>query len=242
MVGFIIPLVFIAGIVFCLGALLWMGYRNVTASAFFDVKKIEISGTEHTSNDAVENIIQRQAARSGVWNADLDMMKSDIEKLTYIKSAAVSRILPDGVKVVAKERTPLAVIRLEAGEYWVDEEGVQLGQVAENDGRPPFFLSGWDETKTLKAIQENRERVRVYRQMLQDWQDFALAKRVSEVGLENPEAPVAVVRDSGQTVKIFLGKDNYGKSLRDALKAIANKGKEIESYDVQNSVARPRKG
>jgi hypothetical protein len=131
---------------------------------------------------------------------------------------------------------------LETGEFWVDDEGVLLGKVENTDERPPFALKGWDETKSLKAIEENKERVKIYRKMLQEWQDFELAKRVSEVNLKNLQETQAFVRDSGETVRITLGNENFGKRLREALKAIANKGKEIKSFDVQSSVAQPRGG
>ena len=43
-VNFFVPLFFIVCILFCLGFLAFMGYRTVTASAFFDVKQIEVKG------------------------------------------------------------------------------------------------------------------------------------------------------------------------------------------------------
>ncbi len=217
-----------------------MGYRTATASAFFDVKNVETRGLNRASKTEIENIVSRQAAKTGVWNADLAEIKRDVERLNFVKSAAVSRILPDGVRVNLTERQPRAVVSLESGEFWADEEGVLLAKVDEKDERPPFVLKGWDESKSLKAFDENKERVKVYLKMLEEWQDFELAKRVSEVNLKDLQETQAFVQDSGEKVKITLGNDDFGKRLRDGLKAIANKGKEIKSFDVQNSVAQPR--
>lgn len=238
--GFLVPLVFIVGITFCLGFLLFMGYRTATASAFFDVKNVEIRGLSRASKTEIENIVSRQAAPTGVWNADLAVIKSEVEKLTFVKTVAVSRVLPDSVRINIVERSPSAIVSLESGEFWVDEEAVLLGKVGEKDERPPFVLKGWDESKSLKAIDENKERVKIYLKMIQEWQDFELAKRVTEVDLKDLQETQAVVQDSGEKVRILLGNENFGKRLRDALKAIANKGKEIKSFDVQSSVAQPR--
>jgi len=238
--GLLVPLVFIIGITFCLGFLLFMGYRTATASAFFDVKNVQVRGLNRASRAEIENIVSRQAAKTGVWNADLAEIKRDVEKLNFVKNAAVSRVLPDGVRVNLTEREPRAVVGLDSGEFWVDDEGVLLAKVDEKEIRPPFVLKGWDESKTLKAIDDNKERVKIYRQMLEDWQDFELAKRVSEVNLKDLQETQAFVQDSGEKVKITLGNNDFGKRLRDGLKAIANKGKEIKSFDVQNSVAQPR--
>jgi cell division protein FtsQ len=240
--NFLVPFVFIVGITFCLGFLLLMGYRTATASAFFDVKNVDVRGLNRASKTEIENIVSRQAAKTGVWNADLAEIKNDVEKLTSVKTATVSRVLPDGVRLNIVEREPRAVVSLDSGEIWVDDEGVSLGKVGEKDERPPFVLKGWDESKTLKAIDENKERVKIYREMLTDWQDFELAKRVREVNLQDLQETQAIVQDSGEPVKIILGNNNYGKRLREALKAIANKGKEIESvtFNGQSFVAQPR--
>lgn len=238
--NFLVPLVFIIGLTFCLGYLLFMGYRSVTASSFFDVKTVEVRGVKNASREEIENIVRRAASASGAWNADLAGIKSDVEKLNFVKTASVSRILPDGIRVIVSEREKRAVISLETGNFWVDDEGFLLSRVEKDEERPPFVLKGWDEAKTLEAFEENKARVRIYRQMLEEWEDFGLLKRVTEVNLRDLNEIRAVVEDSGEEVTINLGKDNYGKSLREALKKIANKGKEIKSFDVLNSVALPR--
>lgn len=239
---FLFPLILIVGIVFCLGFLLLMGYRTATASSFFDAKTIDIRGLNRASKTDIEGLVNRQVSRSGVFNADLSQIKSDVEELTSVKTAAVSRVLPDTIRVNLVERLPRAVVSLDSGDYWADEDGVLLGKVEKTDERPPFVLKGWDESKTLKAFDENKERVKVYTEMLQEWKDFEIAKRVSEVNLKDLQDVQAVVQDSGEPVRITLGKDDFGKRLREALKAIANKGKEIESvtFNGQSFVAQPR--
>ncbi len=205
-----------------------MGYRTATASAFFDVKNVEIRGLSRASKTEIENIVSRQSAKTGVWNADLGEIKSDVEKLNFVKTAAVSRILPDGVRVNLVEREPRAVISLETGEYWVDDEAVLLGEVNKNDERPPFVLKGWDETKNLKSLDENKERVRIYQEMLSEWQDFEVAKRVISVDLSDLSDVQAVVKDSGENIPVNLGKKDFGKALRKVLQQIAGQGKEIK--------------
>lgn len=238
----IFPVIFIVGIVFCLGFLVLMGFRTATASSFFDVKTIDVRGLNRASQSEIEALVNRQVSKSGVFNADLAQIKGDIEELKSVKTASVSRVLPDGIRVNLKERTPIAVVSLESGDYWADEDGVLLGKVEKTEERPPFALKGWDESKTLRAFDENKERVKIYAQMLQEWRDFEISKRVREVNLQDLQEIQAVVQDSGEPVRIILGKDDFGKRLREALKAIANKGKEIESvtFNGQSFVAQPR--
>ncbi len=227
--SFLAPLVFAVGILFCLAFLLIAGYRTVTASAFFDVKKIDIRGTTRVAKDDIEKIVSRQTDKSGVWNADLVTIREDLEKITQVKSAVVSRVLPDGLRVNLVEREPRAVVRLDRGDLWTDEGGVLFDLVGKNETRPPFVMTGWDESKTDRSAKDNQERVKIYLKMIDDWQTFDLASRVSVVNLSDLQSPQAVVQDSGETVTLELGKDNYGSRLKKSLEIVAGRGKELES-------------
>lgn len=220
------------GILLSLGFLLFMGYRTATASSFFDVKAIEINGVQRVPKDEIERIVRSRTGKAGVWNADLKDIKIDIEKLTLVKSAVVSRVLPDGIRVNVIERGRDAIVRTNTGEFWADEDGVILGAVAKDDARLPFVIRGWDESKNEKAEKENRERVRVYQKMLNEWKEFELSKRVAAVDLSDLQTPLAIIPDSGEAVTVILTKENLAKRLQRGLEIIAKKGKEIKSVDL----------
>lgn len=232
--NFIIPLVFSAGILFCLGFLLFMGYRTVTAAAFFDVKNIDVRGINKIQREDIEKIVRASAQKSGVWKADLEEIKDGIEKFTLVKTVVVSRVLPDGIRVNVTERIPRAVVHLNSGDVWADDEAIILGAVSKTEERPPFNMRGWNEDKTDKANKDNQERVKMYLKMLDDWQNFELAKRVETVDLTDLQEPQAVVQDSGEAVTIIFSKDNFGKRLQTGLEKIAGKGKEVKSLDLSS--------
>ena len=230
--NFFVPLFFIATILFCFGFLMFVGYRTVTASAFFDVKTIEIDGTTRLVKTDIERIVSRHSEKAGVWNADLRHIREDIEKLTLVKSAVVSRRLPDGLQVTVNERAPRAVVRVNAGDYWADDDAVILGAVQKAEERPPFFMQGWNEDRTDKAAKDNQERVKIYVKMLAEWQSFELAKRVSAVNLADLQTPQALVPDSGETVTISLPRENFGKRLQKGLEIVAGRGKDIAGVNL----------
>ncbi|MGI8468401.1 MAG: cell division protein FtsQ/DivIB [Pyrinomonadaceae bacterium] len=228
--GILIPLFFIACIVFCLGFLLLMGYRTVTASTFFDAKTIDVRGTNRVSRDDVERIVRSQTEKNGVWNANLETIRNDVEKFAYVKSVAVSRVLPNTIQVRVDERIPKAIARLNNGaDVWVDDDAQILGKVEKNDTRPDFILRGWDESKTERAQKENQERVKCFVKMQDDFQKSGVANRVTSIVLNDLQDPQATIEDSGKAVNIFLGKEDYGKRLQRALDVIGGKGNQIES-------------
>jgi cell division protein FtsQ len=232
--NFFVPLFLIFCILFCLGFLGFMGYRTVTASEFFDVKKIDVRGTIYAPKNDIEKIVAANTERSGVWNADLKEIKDRVERLDFVKSAAVSRVLPDGVRVTVIERVPKAVVRLSGGDFWADEEGVIIAQVGKSESLPPFVMRGWDEAKTDKAVKDNQARVKLYQKMLEEWKTFELDKRVKVVDMTDLTEPRATVEDSGETVEIILAKDNFGKKLQSGLENIAGKGKQVAKIDVSD--------
>jgi len=232
--NFLVPFVFIVGILFCLGFLTFMGYRTVTASAFFDVKKIDIRGTNRVSKDEIEKIVSRNSEKSGVWNADLTAIRDEIEKITQVKSAVVSRVLPNGLRVNVNERQARAVVRLDRGDLWADDGAVLFDLVGKNEARPPFVMTGWDESKTERATKDNQERVKIYLKMLDEWQNFELSKRVSVVNLTDLRTPQAFVQDSSGTKNVILAKDNFAKKLQIGLENLANRGNEVTGINVSD--------
>lgn len=220
-----------------------MGYRTVTASSFFDVKAIEVRGVNRVPREEIEKIVRIEAEVHGVWNADLNVIRQNVEKITYVKTATVSRVLPNGLRINVVEREPKAVVRIDGGDFWADEDAIVISEVGKTDARPPYVLFGWERNRTDEANKNNRERVRLYLKMLDDWQEFELAKRVNAVDLSDLREPKAIVPDSGEMVKISLGQENFGERLKKGIKAIAGKGNTVESVDLfgQNLIISPRK-
>jgi len=230
--SFFLPTVLSLVILACIGFLGIRGYETVTASEFFDVKRVDVRGVNRASREDIEKIVASQTQHSGVWNADLIDIKARIEKLTFVKTAAVSRILPNGIRVGIVERQPQAIVSLSTGDYLIDENGDIITAAKKGEDQASLIIRGWDEAKTEKALKDNQQRMKVYQKMMADWNDFQLVKRVKEVNLANLQEPKAVIEDSGSPITVALSKDNFGKSLRAAIEAVAGKGQKIRSVDT----------
>jgi len=215
-----------------LGVLGFMSYQSVTASNFFDVHAIEVRGVQRSSKQEIGRIVSSQTEKSGAWNADLLEIKQKVEKLPFIKTVAVSRVLPNGIRVHVIERQPHAVVRLASGDVLVDGEGIILAAAEAKEAKLPFALTGWDEAKTEKAFKENLERVKMYQKMLAEWEQFDLASRVRSVNLGDLREPKAITEDSGLMVSIGLGKDSFGENLKKGIKAIVGKGEAFEAVNI----------
>ena len=232
MVNFFVPLFLIFCILFCMGLLLMMGYRNVTASSFFDLQAVAIRGVSRTSPADIERIVKRRTIETGVWNADTDQIKREVEDLKFVKSASVSRVLPNKFRVIVKERVPRAVVRISGKDFWVDDDALILSTVSPNDNRPNFTMFGWDTRKTAVAVENNIKRVELFSELRKEWRKFDLASRVKAIDLSDLTDPRAIVADSGENVTIYLGQNDFRRALQIGLENVAGRGKEVESIIV----------
>ena len=197
---YLLPLMITAVLLGATVFLALSGYQTATASSFFGLRTVDVRGNEHTPSEDIKRVVSASVEKTGVWNADLGEIRLAIEKFPFVKSAAVSRMLPGGIRVNVTERTPVAVVRLSSGNYLMDGEGTALSIVKDKNNDFPFVLQGWDEAKTEKAGTDNLNRLKMYKKMLDEWKQFDLASRVKEVNLSNPRDPVAVIEDSGSPV------------------------------------------
>ena len=216
----------------CIGFLAAMGYQTVTASDFFDVKRTMVAGTDRASSEDIQRIVNLETSKSGSWNADLPLLKARIERLPFVKTASVSRVLPNDIRVSVVERSPVAIVRTSSGDFLVDSDAVMIAPALREEPQIPVPLKGWDEGKTEKAAKENVERVRLFQKMLDEWKQFELTKRVREVDLSDPRDPLVTVDESGAKVAVALANDNLAGSLKVALEAIAGKGDKVKAVNA----------
>lgn len=202
-------------------ALLFVGYRTATHSAFFQLKEINIVGAVRTSSEDIRVLTRRVIGKSGVWHSDIDAIQREIQKLPWVRVAIISRVLPDGIRIRVVEREARAVVRLSKDRtVLVDEEGNILATATSKDKPAPFILRGWDEATTDSAKKENRERVNVYGAVAEDFNLIGLSSRVREVNLSQTDDVRASVLFNDSTIEFRLGDKDFGNRLKYALEQI----------------------
>jgi len=191
-------------------------YRAAAAASFFQIKKVETKGATRASADDIQALVRREVAATGVWRADLQELKQHLEHLPWVRTAIVTRVLPDGIRVRITERQPRAVVRTSSGKFiWVDDDAVYLGDMAATDQMPTFFLRGWNEEEGGQA--ENKQRVAKFLELQKDWDAQGLSERVSEVNLQDlRDVRVQLANDDSQ-IEIRLGAQEQGARLKKAL-------------------------
>jgi cell division protein FtsQ len=191
-------------------------YRAAAAASFFQIKNVETKGASRASVDDIQATVRRDVAATGVWRADLQSLSQHLEHLPWVRSAIVTRVLPDGIRVRISERQPRAVVRTSSGRFiWVDDDAVYLGEMAPADQMPPFFLRGWNEDEGGQA--ENRQRIAKFLELQREWGGQGLSERVSEVNLQDlRDVRVQLAGDDSQ-IEVRLGSQEQSIRLQKAL-------------------------
>lgn len=216
-----IPAVLKAILVIAIGVFAFLGYRAAAAASFFQVRKIEMRGASRASTEAIQSVVRHDVGQTGVWRADLVELSAHLERLPWVRTAIVTRVLPDGIRVRITEREQKAVVRTAAGRFfWVDDDAVTLGEMAPSDQMPPFFLRGWNEDEGSSAQQENRERVQKYLELQRAWDAQGLSERVSEVNLLDLHDVRAQLSGDDSQIEIRLGSQDQATRLKKALEVL----------------------
>lgn len=223
----IVPLFLMGCIVSVLGLVLFIGFQTAAASSFFDVERIEIEGVRNVSRRKVESIV-RTAAGRGIWEADLEEIRSKVSGIDYVRHVSVTRVLPGTIRVIVKERQPVGLVKTRGKIYRIDRDARLLEPVASRSREKlPFVMLGWDSAGSVKAREDNARRLDLYLELRDEWQRFDLAHRVVAVEMSNLRGIEAIISDSGKSVALSLGGEDFGTRLKEGIKHAAGKGERV---------------
>jgi cell division septal protein FtsQ len=213
-----VPLALKAVLAVSLGVVAYVGYRTAVSASFFKVRAVDVEGASRASRDDIRAAVLR-LSQAGVWQSDLDSISAELKSLPWVRDAVVSRVLPAGLRVRVTEREPRIISRTSSGRLvWVDDEGVLLGGASPDED--DFFVRGLEEARTPDAARHNRVRVALAKELSHDWAQAGLAKRVSEVNVEDLDDVRVQLAGDDASVEVRLGKEEYAKRLRQALEVL----------------------
>jgi cell division protein FtsQ len=216
-----VPLALRIAVVAVVCLIAFVGYRAAASASFFAIRTVETKGASRASVLDIQAAVRRHVSQTGVWSADLNDLSKGLERLPWVRTAVVTRVLPDGIRVRITERVPKAVVRNSAGRFiWVDDDAVSLGEMSSTDQMPAFFLRGWNEDGSTTAQTENRARVAKFLELQRDWDAQGLSERVSEVNLlDLRDVRVQLAGDDSQ-IEVRLGSQEQGPRLTKALSVL----------------------
>ena len=122
------------------GAAMWLD--SLAAGAGLQAARVEVHGNRITPASQIVAALDLAGAGSQL-SLDTAAARHRLEALPWVRTAAVRRVLPDGVAVEIVERKPAFVWRNAGRAVLVDMDGRELSAVAEGDlGLPVLVGAG----------------------------------------------------------------------------------------------------
>lgn len=202
--------------------------------------QIEITGNSIVAREEILKLFVHDRNRS-VLRIPLDTRRTQIQELSWVEDASVQRILPNHLRVLITERTPIAFCRNGTELTLIDSHGVLLDRPQGEDFHFPI-VTGLSENMPRE---EREKRMATYTEFLKDIDLVrpGSSERLSEVDLAYPRDLRAVLTglssgSDAQAVTVHFGRDDFTGKYRMLVENFAqwqaNAGA-VHSIDLQYS-------
>jgi cell division protein FtsQ len=183
--------------------------------------QVEVAGNQYVSRDAVVALFAPDRNRS-LLRIPLDERRGQIERISWVESARVERILPGQIRVEITERRPVAFLRTGSELALIDAQGVILERPSQGEFRLPV-VSGVGEGLPLA---ERAARMRMFLQFQQEIESVrgGASEMLSEVDLSSAEDLRAMMvppasgsraaQEGAQAVLVHFGSSEFGPRFR----------------------------
>ena len=147
-------------------------------------EQIDLAGNHIVGRESLVSVFYPDRGKS-VLTIPLDQRRNDIQKIKWVESASVQRILPNRIRVEITERTPIAFVRNGNEIAVIDGHGVILDRPSDLDMHFPI-ISGI--TEALPRDEAER-RMQIYQEVVRDLNivNADSVNQLSEVDLANPK-------------------------------------------------------
>ena len=173
---------------------------------------IELAGDAPNARAQVMERMHEVVGRN-VFQISLDERRRDLEKIPWVETASISRILPNHLRVIVHERTPVAFVAMGDRVELVDAGGVLMELPPKSNYSFPVIL-GMNENEPLST---RAPRMRTYMRVIHELDDGVGASGVKvqysrdleEVDLSDPEDVKVLAKGGIEPILLHLGNDAF---------------------------------
>jgi cell division protein FtsQ len=207
-----VKLVLILILLIGLVALIWLTlYRYGTQSWRFRLDSsddIEIVGNRNVTRAQVLEVFASDIDRN-IFFVPIAERKRQLESTAWIQSATIMRLLPNRLKVIVQERTPVAFADVGGRIELIDSSGVIMEPPVNPESKYSFpVLLGMSESEPLST---RVARMKIYSELVKqlDSGDAHYSRDLSDIDLSDPDDVKATVVDPQGAVLVHLGSSEF---------------------------------
>ena len=191
-------------------------YRYITTDPHFLLESssaIEVSGNVHVTRDEICDIFGADIGRN-VFSISLAERRKSLEELPWVESATVIRLLPNRLRVIVRERNPVAFVQLGTEVELIDANGSLMALPPVAPGAQPLTFPVITGMQAGDPDSQRAARMKIYLQLLQELNaaNPSYAGVIDEVDLSDPEDLQLTVSDAGGMLLLHLGSSPEGSN------------------------------
>ena len=176
---------------------------------------LEFEGNTHVTRAQLLGIFGGDVERN-IFTVSLEQRRLELERVPWVAHATVMRLLPNRMRILIQERTPVAFVRQGSHIGLVDTNGVLLdmpvdAKVSDHYSFPVVTgISAGDPLSTRSA------RMRIFERFTSELDGAGknesgekISQELSEVDLSNPEDVKALIPDHSTEILVHFGDEDF---------------------------------
>jgi cell division protein FtsQ len=197
-----------------LGCIAYGCYRYAMRSPRFRItsESVEVLGEAPNSREQVLQKMNDLVGRN-VFQISLGERKRELEKIPWVESASVMRLWPNRLRVMVKERTPVAFVALGERIDLIDAQGVLMEMPPRSDYSFPVIL-GMNENEPLST---RAPRMKLFLRLVHELDGgdgnkqggAQYSRNLDEVDLSDPEDIKVLARGGSAPILVHLGNSDF---------------------------------
>jgi cell division protein FtsQ len=198
-----------------LGATGYQAHRFAMHSWRFRIRSdsdFELAGDSPNSRAQVMEKLHEDIGRN-IFQISLAERKQALEKIPWVDTASIIRLWPNHLRVVVRERTPVAFIALGERIGLIDAHGVVMELPQEREYSFPVIL-GMSESEPLST---RAPRMKIFMRLMRELDEgdgstpakAQYSRNIDEVDLSDPEDVKVTAKGGSGPILLHLGSENF---------------------------------
>jgi cell division septal protein FtsQ len=203
-----------------------------TKNERFILRRVKLIGLESRRSNALAKYLKLKLYKDNLFNINIAEIRRKIEKISYIKSARVYRILPDTLKIDITQRVPIAYLFKHGAKWVIDEDAVMMNKkycMKLKYSLPVITGFKYEKLKSGEKLPNLTQAINLIKLTNYEFQKF----KISSISLEDTRKITFVMIKKRRAYKVLMPKEGINDMLQVLRYALQKKqGKHQPTIDL----------
>jgi cell division protein FtsQ len=177
------------------------------------LRRIELNGMSPERKESLLKYLKLTLGEDNLFTIDIAGIRKKIEKISYVKSASVYRVLPDTIKIDIVQRVPIAYLFKSGAKWVVDEDSIVMNRRYCMELKYPLPVITGLKIQTISVGQKISgltQAVKLIKLTASEFQNF----KINSISLEDPRKITFMMTRKKRKYKVLIPRDNTKEILQ----------------------------